>query len=320
LDQLERNFLVEVERLKHDILGQLRVDDDKYYNIDNEVNTSFTHHPTASPSTSYTSPSSSPSTSLHASQNEVNEGFASLEDNSLHQSATSVDTSSFTSAAASPSSFISQLTASRPATSPVPPSTGAGEGDGRQVGKSRRVAPERQAAAHVVRVRATYKFDAHEEDELSLPKGLELIVFMREVPTALQSLKRLLDSLKPSCRTRAGCGASIPTGEWESSLPTSSLSWVRVVLLDLFSRPASHHMRLQRATSTTSPFARTMMKRRPTPTNNTNHLNPPLTSLHMTKPWPPSLTASTTAVAPSRRLLLGRSRSHAWAPSSASRR
>jgi hypothetical protein len=194
LDQLEHNFLVEVERLKHDILGQLQVNDDKYYNIDNEVNLSFTHHPTASPSvSSYTSPASSPSTSLHASQNEVNEGFATQEDDSLHHSAASIDTSSFASAAPSPSpSLISQLTASRPSTSPVPPSSGPGEGDGR--GKSRRVAPERQAAAQVVRVRATYNFEAHEEDELSLPKGLELIVFMREVPHPPSNLVRLLHS------------------------------------------------------------------------------------------------------------------------------
>jgi hypothetical protein len=210
LNQLERNFLAEVERLKDDILGQLKVDDEKYYtNIDNEVNTSFT---SPSPSSAYASPSTSPSGSFRGvvkngreGQHEVPNGAADGDAGGEHappEAKTVKSTSSFSSTvvpaslrqsqlALSPGTLSSSSSSSTPP--PALPPQAPVEGDHiAGASKSRRVAPARQAEALVVRVRAAYKFESQEEDELPLPKGLELIAFMREVlpHSIMQSLER----------------------------------------------------------------------------------------------------------------------------------
>jgi hypothetical protein len=205
LNQLERNFLTEVERLKEDILGQLQINDDKYYNIDNEINTSFT---SPSPSSAYTSPStSSPSSSFRTTSgaalrtsDEHCVGISAPHIARHEPAAPVVAVASFSSTVAPASLRQTQLaslsgstggaqpslTSSSSSLPPALPPQAAAAADGATAGgttgKSRRVAPARQAAAPVVRVRAAYKFDSQEEDELPLPKGLELIAFMREVP------------------------------------------------------------------------------------------------------------------------------------------
>jgi CCR4-NOT transcriptional regulation complex NOT5 subunit len=210
LNQLERNFLAEVERLKDDILGQLQVDDEKYYtNIDNEVNTSFT---SPSPSSAYASPSTSPSGSFRGvvkngreGQHEVTNGAsadgAAGGAHATPEAKTVISTSSFSSTvvpaslrqsqlALSPGTLSSSSSSSTPP--PALPPQSLVEGDHvAGASKSRRVAPARQAEALVVRVRAAYKFESQEEDELPLPKGLELIAFMREVlpHSIMQSLE-----------------------------------------------------------------------------------------------------------------------------------
>lgn len=121
----------------------------------------------------------------------------------------------------------------------------------------------------VIRVRAAYKFEAQEDDELPLPKGLEIIAFMREVILLSSELDRVLPliSLPSMLQDESWWWGQTPEGKvgifpanFVTVLGTSISSFFRCTMARAgCSLCVLTFSRVQRAIRTVCPLVKTMM-------------------------------------------------------------